>query len=320
MRKNSNGVIVISLDFELLWGVFDKVDWKEKIEYFQNTKNTIPKILNLFEKYKIACTWATVGMLFNENWDEWNSNIPEFLPDYSRKELSAYEYGKFIQSKESETICFAPELIRLINNTPYQEIGTHTYSHYYCLEDGQELKAFEYDLKKAIELAHKFDNKIESLVFPRNQFNQEYLSLCKDLGIKTVRSNPQSWYWQNTQKDSLQHKIFRTGDAYLGRNNKSYPINKIKSVENMPDCQMASRLLRPYSERKIAEKLKIKRIKSEITKAAKQGEVYHLWWHPHNFGVQPLKSLEQLEIILKHYEFCKNNYNFQSKTMAELTT
>ena len=319
MRENKVGALVISLDFELLWGVFDKVEWKDKITYFENTKKVIPEVLNLFEKYRIACTWATVGMLFNENWDDWNSNIPGITPAYSNKNLSAYNYGNSIQTKETENLCFAPELIRLINKTPGQEMGTHTYSHYYCLEEGQGLRSFEDDLKKSLELADNFDCKIKSLVFPRNQFNQEYLSLCKKLGINNVRSNPKSWYWQNTQKDSLQQKVFRTGDAYFGKNNKSYPIQEIESGDNIPDCQMASRLFRPYSNRKIAEKLKIKRIKSEITKAAKEGEVYHLWWHPHNFGAQPLKSLEQLETILKHYEYCKNKFNFKSKTMGGLT-
>ena len=52
----NNGALVISLDFELLWGVFDKVDWREKKEYFQNTRKLIPQILDLFEQYDIHCT------------------------------------------------------------------------------------------------------------------------------------------------------------------------------------------------------------------------------------------------------------------------
>ena len=64
-----NGALVISLDFELLWGVFDKVDWRDKKKYFQNTRRVIPEILRLFEQYEISSTWATVGMLFNKYWE-----------------------------------------------------------------------------------------------------------------------------------------------------------------------------------------------------------------------------------------------------------
>lgn len=313
----NNGALVISLDFELLWGVFDKVDWREKKEYFQNTRKLIPEVLRLFEKYEISCTWATVGMLFNENWDEWNQNIPKVLPEYENKKLSAYNYGRSIQSKETEQLCFAPELIRRINESPGQEIGTHTYSHYYCLEPGQTVESFKADLLKSQELAEKFGISIRSLVFPRNQFNKEYLGVCKKIGLQTVRINPDVWYWRDTQKDSLQQKIFRTGDAYLGVNNKSY-----KDVsELMPGItgQKASRLFRPNSGNNFLDKKRLQRIRSEMSKAAKNREVYHLWWHPHNFGANPAKNLEDLEFVLRHFKACKNESGFESLNMENIS-
>ena len=57
---NENGFLVLSLDFELLWGVFDKVDYKEKKTYFKNTRKVIPEILDLFSEFQIHSTWATV--------------------------------------------------------------------------------------------------------------------------------------------------------------------------------------------------------------------------------------------------------------------
>src|SRR5690606_19994435 len=149
-------------------------------------------------------------------------NIPEILPEYENEKLSAYRYGKAIQSKETEEFCFAPDLVKLIKETPGQEIGIHTYSHYYCLEPGQTYKSFKADLAKSAELAKKFGIDLKSLVFPRNQFNVDYLKECRNIGLETIRTNPEVWYWKDTQKDSLQQKLFRTGDAYLGFNNKSY--------------------------------------------------------------------------------------------------
>ncbi|MFD2518549.1 polysaccharide deacetylase family protein [Salinimicrobium flavum] len=313
-----NGALVISLDFELLWGVFDKVEWREKREYFRNTRKLIPEILQLFEKYEVSCTWATVGMLFNENWDEWNQNFPEMLPEYENKNLSAYSYGKLIQSKETEELCFAPNLIRRIIETPGQEVGSHTYSHYYCLEPGQSLESFKADLLKSQELAKKFAIRLKSLVFPRNQYNKDYLQVCKETGLQNVRTNPDVWYWRNTQKDSLQQKIFRTGDAYFGLKNKSY--------KNIPELipklhgQKASRLLRPHSGRNFLDKKRVQRIQSEINQAAKNKEIYHLWWHPHNFGGNPEKNLEELDFILKHFKSCQNKFEFGSFNMAGITS
>lgn len=313
---NNNGALVISLDFELLWGVFDKVDWRDKREYFQNTQKVIPQILQLFEKYNISCTWATVGMLFNHGWDEWNQNIPEVLPEYENNYLSAYKFGKSIQRMETEELCFAPELINQIKVTKGQEIGTHTYSHYYCMEPGQTIESFKFDLLKSKELGENIGVKLNSLVFPRNQYNQDYLEVCKEIGLKAVRTNPEVWYWKNTQQDSLQKKIFRTGDAYAGFNNKSY--KNIQEIYPGIIGQKASRLLRRHSGNSILDKARLQRIRSEMSTAAKNWEIYHLWWHPHNFGKNPEKNMQDLKDILVYFDMLRRKYNFGSQTMSEL--
>lgn len=239
--------LVISLDFELLWGVFDKVKPAEKEQYFRNTRDVIPETLALFSSYNIRCTWATVGMLFNENGDQWIENQPATLPNYQNQKLSAYRFYKENKDKIDDYFCFANQLISGIKKTKGQEIGTHTYSHYYCLEDGQNLASFKADLKMASKLAKKNGIELKSLVFPRNQFNTEYLRACKELGITSVRSNPSNWYWRDTQKDNLQQKIFRTADAYIGQKDKSYDLEDIDiEYSHLPIQQPASRLLRPY--------------------------------------------------------------------------
>ena len=62
------------------------------------------------------------------------------------------------------------ELIDLIKNTRGQEIATHTFSHYYCLEEGQDIQSFESDLKKALEIAKNNGCLIKSIVFPAINF------------------------------------------------------------------------------------------------------------------------------------------------------
>lgn len=310
-----NGKLVLSLDFELLWGIFDKVDPEESKEYFERTRGLIPKILALFKKHEISCTWAVVGMLFNRDWEEWEQNIPENLPSYRNRELDPYEFGKSVREKGLVHTCFAPELIEQIINTPGQEIATHTYSHYYCSEPGQTTTEFKKDIEKAIAIAKGYGIVIRSLVFPRNQLNESYLSVCRELGIKSVRSNPSDWYWQETEQPSLLKKIFRTGDAYLGVNNKSYSFSEMQKNYEVPLQQKASRLLRPCSHHGLLNDLRLRRIKSEMTSAARNREVYHLWWHPHNFARNPEQSLAELEQLLDHYLFLKRKYEYQSYNM-----
>lgn len=318
-QRTEHGYLVISLDFELLWGVFDVIDYRKKIDYFRSTRKVIPEILESFSRHNIQATWAVVGMLFNQNWKEWHQNLPSSLPEYDKPELSAYKFGKECHSKVPEDIVFAPELIQTIGTTIGQEIATHTYSHYYCLEQGQGLHDFRADMEKAIELAEKQGVNLKSLVFPRNQVEKNYLKICASLGIDNIRSNPSSWYWRDTLSEAFLTKAARSGDAYVPLGKKSYNIPH--NHEHRPAAQPASRFFRPVESKELLRELKLRRIEQEIELAAKKNEVYHLWWHPHNFGAKPEQSLADLERILKKFHDCHEQYDFQSvnmKTMGEI--
>ena len=317
---SGNGYFVISLDFELLWGVFDVVDYKKKTDYFSNTRKVLPAILNKLEQYDAHATWAVVGMLFNQDWKEWKKNRPKEVPRYDKSSLSSYGFGDSIVTQGTEDLVFAPELIQQISGREGQEIGTHTYSHYYCLEKGQNKEAFAADLRKAIEVAAKINVEFKSLVFPRNQLKEEYLKICAELGIENVRSNPSSWYWKNTLSDAFGTKVARSGDAYLPFGKQTYPLDDLVKKDGLPLEQKASRFFRPVEGNLLLRKLKLKRIMEEMLWAAKNKEVYHLWWHPHNFGAQPEESLKDLEIIMQHFERCRKRYGFESLNMQEVNS
>jgi hypothetical protein len=51
--------------------------------------------------------------------------------------------------------------------------------------------------------------------------------------------------------------------------------------------------------------------------AAKKNKIYHLWWHPHNFGANMEKNLQQLQLILQHYEKLNKIYGMQSYNMCD---
>ncbi len=142
----SHGKFIISLDFELLWGVRDKRSVNEYGENIAQVWNIIPRILHLFEEYQVRATFATVGFLFASDREELLKNVPDRKPDYQDKNLSPY-IDHILQLKPDESkYHFASQLIELIGSSPYQEIGTHTYSHYYCLEPGQTPGDFKADL------------------------------------------------------------------------------------------------------------------------------------------------------------------------------
>lgn len=314
------GILNISLDFELHWGVFDKMPLDHRgRRYFQQTRYAIPKMIELFRRYDVKVTWAVVGMLFNKDAAAWRRHISNLQPTYLRKHLSAYDWVERHSLLEPEDpFHFAPELITLLQQEPRFEIGTHTYGHYYCQEPGQTLPQFKNDLETAIALASERGIRLRSLVFPRNQFNADYLQVCQECGIDTVRSNPDVWYWDANRPDSLGKKVFRTGDAYtslLGP--KTVPFSAINTSQK-PLALPASRFYRAWTPRSsLLNRLKMQRILQELEMAATRESYYHLWWHPHNFGYHPDQCLVELETILQHYHHWRRTRGFLSLTMEE---
>jgi peptidoglycan/xylan/chitin deacetylase (PgdA/CDA1 family) len=309
-----NGIFIISLDFELFWGIFEKTSISDKKNYFDNTLKTIPKILKLFEKYKIEATWASVGFLFFNDLEQLKKHYPKKIPDYLNKQVSSYEYIKKRYKNKFNKYHFAPDLIQLIHQTKGQEVASHTLSHYYCLEPGQTPETFYFDLLENIKIAKQYNIKLKSLVFPRNQYNPSYENIVEQSGITTIRSNPDIWFWDANKKENILKKIFRTTDAYFPLFKSTYLLTDKKLPLKIP----ASRFLRPLSKYTLLNKLRIKRIKNEMNDAAKNKKIYHLWWHPHNFGNQPANALEELEEILQHFQYLQKQYGFTSMNMNNI--
>ncbi len=63
--------------------------------------------------------------------------------------------------------------------------------------------------------------------------------------------------------------------------------------------------------------MKIRRIKREMSYAAKHKKNYHLWWHPHNFGNDIESNRAQLIEILSHFKMLREQYNFTSVNMID---
>lgn len=318
----NKGTLVISLDYELMWGM---IDVAAKDGYGLTNVKQVPvvvkKMINLFEKYDLHATFATVGMIMYSNKKELLNDIPQKHPSYQQSVMSPYEHNYIQQiTTEEECLFFQPEVIKEICSRKGLELGTHTYCHYYCWAEGQTAEQFDADIKKAVEVAKRNGIDIKSIVFPRNQVANEHLKICAQNGITSYRGNALKYFDEPQNKiEAIKNRICRLLDAYINVGGMtSIPYNKIEHKEGMLNV-CASRMLRPYSPKlSFLESLRLKRIKKEMTYAAKEGEMYHLWWHPHNFGANMEKNLQFLEKVLQTYKECHEQYGMQSRTMNEV--
>lgn len=315
------GALVISLDFELLWGVRDMYppDGGAYRANLLGGRQVISQLLDLFEQYDVAATWATVGMLFASSRAELQRFQPAILPHYDDARLCPYNEPLGVD-EAADPLHFARTLIDAIQARPKQEIGTHTFSHFYCLEPGCSEAAFAADLASATAIAAHCGVRLRSIVFPRNQHNPAFDDLLIRAGITTYRGTERHPLYRATRTADY-NRVYRRGgrllDAYVGLSGSNITswsdVPQANGLCNVP----ASCFLRPVVPRlRRLERLRLRRIGHAIERAAISGGIFHLWWHPHNFGVHQNDNLTFLRYVLDIFDRCRTHYGMQSFSMA----
>lgn len=316
------GSFTISLDFELRWGIRDNADAAGYEDAILGGRIAIPQMLDLFKSHGIAATWATVGFLFAENRDELLDHLPKKRPTYANPHYSPFDdiNTRVGQSETDDPLHFGMSLIRQIQDTPHQEIASHSFSHFYCLEDGGDMDAFGADMQAAQSIAGSKGITVQSLVLPRNQLSTPHLAEAKKAGITVFRGNPKAHFYQprpRTEERRLLRALRLADSAVPLTSTLAVPAqDHATGLFNTP----ASRFLRPLrSTTSMLAKAQRRRIKQEMTTAAKRGMNYHLWWHPHNFGRTTEANIHNLADILQHFALLRDSHGMQAKTMADLS-
>jgi peptidoglycan/xylan/chitin deacetylase (PgdA/CDA1 family) len=316
------GALVISLDFELHWGVRDKC--APDGPYHENllgARKAIPRILDLFEEFDVAATWATVGFLFAKSRREREEFSPVVRPQYADSRLDAYAEATG-QGEADDPLHYALSLIEEVRSRARQEIATHTFSHYYCLEPGETHEAFAADLRSAVAIAQRHGFDVRSMVFPRNQFRPGYEELLLAAGIACYRGNEPNWMYRPRPRgqETLAVRAPRLLDHYVSLSGpKVVRWDEVLQPNGLCNVR-SSMFLRPYSSRrKSLESARLRRIAGGIQMAAERRGIFHLWWHPHNFGTHTEQNLQFLRSVLEIFSACRQKHGMQSLSMAGVT-
>ncbi|CAN5694901.1 polysaccharide deacetylase family protein [soil metagenome] len=321
-RVSQPPALVISLDFELQWGVRDHSPRGSRYERnLMGARDVIPGMLKMFEEHGVAATWATVGFLFARSRADLDTFRPAVLPTYGNPRL--FPYGEQVgNSEEDDPLHYAPSLIELIRNTPRQELATHTYSHFFCTESGQTAEQFDSDLQAARAIAAPWGVDLRSIVFPRNQHNPAYDEVLRRNGIVAYRGNPRSWMWHfadAVESAGRRKRAARLADTYLNiTGNGAVGWDEVLQPSGLADVR-ASFLVRAFKPRlRRLERLRLGRLTSAVREAARSRQIIHLWWHPHNFGAYPEQCLSFLGGVMEEFVHCREEYGMEALTMAEV--
>jgi peptidoglycan/xylan/chitin deacetylase (PgdA/CDA1 family) len=323
----THGALVISLDFELAWGVRDVPGIEPYRRHLLGAREVVPRLLDLFAERGVAATWATVGFLFADGRDEALAFAPAERPAYADPRLDPYrplegrDPGERVgRSERDDPLHFAPSLVRRIAAAPGQELASHTFSHLTAMEAGVSYASFEADLHAAQAIARAHGGPLRSLVLPRHQVRADFLPAIAGAGFVAHRG-PEPHRLARPRAgldDPLTIRGARLLDAYLpltGANTAAWPRPDAFGLVDVPE----SRFLRPALPRlRPLEPLRVGRVVGAMTAAARTGGICHVWWHPHNFGADPDANLANLRAILDAFERLRGEWGFASFTMGEI--
>lgn len=310
------GALCISLDFELFWGVRDKRSLDAWALRLLNAREAVKRMLDIFAAYGVQATWATVGALMCRGKREFLEYSPQVRPAYDNPRLSPYGSTESLgESETADPYHFAPSLVARIRDTPGQEVGCHTYAHYYCQEPGHSVAAFSADVQAAQNVAALHGLRLQSLVFPRNQVGQDCLDVCLANGISAYRGRAR--FWGEKGKDACS-RAARLANAYFPLSG-SGAWRLENTAEMAPVNIRASHFLRPHAPgRAFLEPVKLKRLEVAMEAASRKGRVLHLWWHPHNFGDETEANMAALRTLLEKWRTLHEKKGMQSLHMAGL--
>lgn len=311
----SGGKFVISLDYELMWGVRDHATRESYGRNVLGDREAIPAMLDLFHRRGVKATWATVGALLCESKDELIARAR--VAGANDAEIAGF--ADIGPDERRDPYHFGASLARQIAASEGQEIGTHTFSHRCALEDGGRGDRFVADVSSALQQLGEWGIRCHSIVFPRNQYDGSYLDACSRLGLTHFRGNEKAWFYAPApgSAQTLLRRGCRLADSYvdLSGPNVSRPEHREGQLVNVA----SSRFLRPFNRRLARlDGLRLRRIEKAMEEAARTGATFHLWWHPENFGTNLAENLGMLTKVLDAFKRLHEMHGMQSRTMHEI--
>ena len=318
-RMPAAGALVISLDFELHWGMRDHVRTDGPYRRnFLGVREVVPRLLALFEEFGVGATWATVGMLFARSREELQRFSPTRRARYADPRLDPY--GEPVGDGEADDpFHYAPSLVARIREAPRQELATHTFSHYYCREPGQDAAAFAADLASAVAIAETWGVPLRSIVFPRNQHEPAYDGALRAAGIRCYRGTQAAWMHRATRagETTAAVRAARYADAFVPLSGPcTTRWDALVQSSGLVDVP-ASFFLRPATG-DWRDELQHRRIHGAMRHAARTGAICHLWWHPHNFGADVDANVAALRRLLERWRELRDATGMESLGMAEV--
>ena len=265
----ARGALCISIDLELLWGVWDHVTASDARACATLEREIVRRLLGLFRTHEVPVTWAFVGRLLDD----------------------ARGFDGLLGDRDC---WFAPDLIDGIRTDPIEhEIATHSYGHVYFGESPAE--AVRDDLARAKAVHQEHGLPFRSLVFPRNQV--AHLDLIAQAGIEVFRSVDAGVLETVGRRAPHLRPLVNLADKALPvAPPVVLPVRRENGLIELPSSLM---LIGRNGLRKVVTAASLRaKLRAGLRRSVESGHLFHLWFHPSNFYTAMDSQFDVLDSVL----------------------
>ena len=301
MKEITQPTVVISLDLELAWGMFDLSFDKDLLRMARWTHDVgVPSLLNLLARNGLSATWAMVGAMMH-------SRLPDVskLPEVHYRHLAKpwFSYAPKEGNEATHPEWFGERLVRMIREAkPEQEIAFHSFSHVPFGSPGMTRERAIAEYLHCVETARELGIATASFVFPRNSV--AYLRELRDAGFTCFRDVDRLPIRFSSETLTSLGMIWAD---FVGQAPRMIEPSLKEGMVSIP----GSLLLRYAAgwRKYIPDASRLRRLKKGLKRVRRSGGVFHVWFHPENlYAGRPrlenvvARFLEELGALVRNGE------------------
>lgn len=305
MRDKSRGAVVLSIDFELRWGMHHVI--REGSDAYSanllNAPSAAEMLIDELCARRIRATWATVGAIACAGWDDYWMRAPR-SPRYAQRRLAVTR--AFQDRDPAGVMHFSRPTVLRIRQAPGQELGCHTFSHVLCAREGAVDEDLEADLRACTSLwMELFGSTPRSLVYPCNELC--HMHKLVPLGFRVVRA-PGSGA---VPRPAVLRRAMAAASAIVP------PVcHEPCGTDDGLVLTEGSRFVR-FGLVEPLWQVHLAALRRSL-RGVGAGRVLHLWWHPHNLGGDLPNATQRVRSLLDAIQECMECGGLQSLRMEDL--
>lgn len=311
----ARGVFTLSLDFELIWGELDLRGPEALREACERERTDVfDRLLELLGQFEIEATWCVVGHLMLDSCAAAGGRThPEIV-----RPQHAWHHGDWLRddpaSDESASPTFYARslLERLLASPVPQEVGCHSFSHVIYGDPGCSEDAARTDLDACVRAARELGVTLRSFAFPRNRVG--HLDVLREAGFTCFRGPEPTWHGGGGRG-----ALARAGHIVDVLTAREAPLVEPRSVDGLIDIP-ASMMYFPMHgvRRHLPVSRRVKRMVDGVRRAARDGGVFHLWFHPTNLVYEREAAFDGLRATLSAVADARRDGSLEVLPMARL--